>query len=333
MDSAALIIDGPDGPSVEAAVGPLGTALHRADHGRALLSVVAGERHPLLLHRGATPWDGVSSGATRCGDGGARVVVVLPLWAQRAPAGQRGPGPLPSAATRGRGGPGPRDAGRPCGLGPGLEPAHASSPIRPDGGAGRPPTRPERPPGSAGRGSGRRTGRPSPGRRPAPARTLEAVRSGYDRPAAGTHDADARWRGAMTEAEEFCHHLDQVQEVEPCSDGCEDCLRHGGRWVHLRLCMICGHVGCCDNSPGSPCHRPFRRDRASPGRSPTSRARSGGGATSTSSPSRSRACPASSTPELGHRSTRPGPSVPTGHLGDRWPCRYGQHHLWHTSNE
>ena len=46
-----------------------------------------------------------------------------------------------------------------------------------------------------------------------------------------------------------CTHLDQVAEVEPSSDGCEDCLRIGGRWVHLRMCMSCGHVGCCDNSP------------------------------------------------------------------------------------
>jgi hypothetical protein len=41
-----------------------------------------------------------------------------------------------------------------------------------------------------------------------------------------------------------------VQEVTPSSTGCEDCLKIGGRWVHLRLCMACGHVGCCDNSPG-----------------------------------------------------------------------------------
>ena len=33
------------------------------------------------------------------------------------------------------------------------------------------------------------------------------------------------------------------------ASGCEDCLRIGGRWVHLRVCMSCGHVGCCDNSP------------------------------------------------------------------------------------
>jgi len=47
----------------------------------------------------------------------------------------------------------------------------------------------------------------------------------------------------------ICTHLDAVADVSPSSDGCEDCLRIGGRWVHLRLCMTCGHVGCCDNSP------------------------------------------------------------------------------------
>jgi uncharacterized UBP type Zn finger protein len=46
-----------------------------------------------------------------------------------------------------------------------------------------------------------------------------------------------------------CTHLDQAVDVTPSSTGCEDCLRIGGRWVHLRMCMSCGHVGCCDNSP------------------------------------------------------------------------------------
>ena len=46
-----------------------------------------------------------------------------------------------------------------------------------------------------------------------------------------------------------CSHLDLIQDVEPSADGCEDCLRIGGWWVHLRLCLSCGHVGCCDNSP------------------------------------------------------------------------------------
>ena len=47
-----------------------------------------------------------------------------------------------------------------------------------------------------------------------------------------------------------CTHLDQIRDVEPDSTvGCPDCLKIGSRWVHLRLCMECGHVACCDNSP------------------------------------------------------------------------------------
>jgi uncharacterized UBP type Zn finger protein len=46
-----------------------------------------------------------------------------------------------------------------------------------------------------------------------------------------------------------CEHLDQIQDVTPGAEGCEDCLRSGGRWLHLRLCLTCGHVGCCDSSP------------------------------------------------------------------------------------
>jgi uncharacterized UBP type Zn finger protein len=45
-----------------------------------------------------------------------------------------------------------------------------------------------------------------------------------------------------------CKHLDQINEVTPNTDGCEDCLKLGDDWEHLRLCLICGHVGCCDNS-------------------------------------------------------------------------------------
>ncbi len=45
-----------------------------------------------------------------------------------------------------------------------------------------------------------------------------------------------------------CKHLDQIHEVEPSADGCEECLKTGDEWVHLRLCLFCGHVGCCDNS-------------------------------------------------------------------------------------
>jgi len=48
---------------------------------------------------------------------------------------------------------------------------------------------------------------------------------------------------------EICGHLDRIREVTASADGCEDCVRMGGKWVHLRLCMTCGHVGCCDSSP------------------------------------------------------------------------------------
>jgi uncharacterized UBP type Zn finger protein len=51
--------------------------------------------------------------------------------------------------------------------------------------------------------------------------------------------------GAVTNG---CTHLGEIQEVSPSADGCEDCLKIGDPWVHLRICLICGHAGCCDNS-------------------------------------------------------------------------------------
>jgi uncharacterized UBP type Zn finger protein len=50
---------------------------------------------------------------------------------------------------------------------------------------------------------------------------------------------------------EQCTHLDQIQSVTPHTpNGCEECLKSGMTWVHLRLCRTCGHVGCCDSSVG-----------------------------------------------------------------------------------
>ena len=47
-----------------------------------------------------------------------------------------------------------------------------------------------------------------------------------------------------------CEHTDQIDEdVAPSAQGCEECLATGDRWVHLRECLICGHIGCCDQSP------------------------------------------------------------------------------------
>ncbi|HWZ87124.1 MAG TPA: UBP-type zinc finger domain-containing protein [Thermoanaerobaculia bacterium] len=43
-------------------------------------------------------------------------------------------------------------------------------------------------------------------------------------------------------------HAKEIRKVTPSAKGCEDCLKIGDRWVHLRLCLSCGHVGCCDSS-------------------------------------------------------------------------------------
>ena len=45
-----------------------------------------------------------------------------------------------------------------------------------------------------------------------------------------------------------CSHLDFVRTDQPRTNGCEECLKLGDTWVHLRLCRTCGHVGCCDSS-------------------------------------------------------------------------------------
>lgn len=45
-----------------------------------------------------------------------------------------------------------------------------------------------------------------------------------------------------------CKHVKQIKAVAPRTKGCEECLKTGDSWVHLRLCKMCGHVGCCDSS-------------------------------------------------------------------------------------
>lgn len=45
-----------------------------------------------------------------------------------------------------------------------------------------------------------------------------------------------------------CAHLQEAHDVTPNSEDCEECLKSGDTWVHLRVCLICGHVGCCDSS-------------------------------------------------------------------------------------
>ncbi|HWR54317.1 MAG TPA: UBP-type zinc finger domain-containing protein [Bryobacteraceae bacterium] len=45
-----------------------------------------------------------------------------------------------------------------------------------------------------------------------------------------------------------CMHLDQIRLTETDANVCEDCIKTGDSWVHLRMCLTCGHVGCCDSS-------------------------------------------------------------------------------------
>src|SRR5882724_5206255 len=56
-------------------------------------------------------------------------------------------------------------------------------------------------------------------------------------------------------------HLKEIRKVTPSAEGCEDCLKMGGEWVHLRLCLTCGHVGCCDDSPNKHATAHFHQTR------------------------------------------------------------------------
>jgi uncharacterized UBP type Zn finger protein len=59
-----------------------------------------------------------------------------------------------------------------------------------------------------------------------------------------------------------CTHLDQVRHVKPLTpNGCEECLKMGDTWVHLRLCLECGHVGCCDSSKNKHATKHFHRTK------------------------------------------------------------------------
>jgi uncharacterized UBP type Zn finger protein len=59
-----------------------------------------------------------------------------------------------------------------------------------------------------------------------------------------------------------CTHLNTVRDVSPRTpDGCEECLASGSDWLHLRLCLHCGHVGCCDDSPNKHATAHYRHTR------------------------------------------------------------------------
>jgi uncharacterized UBP type Zn finger protein len=62
--------------------------------------------------------------------------------------------------------------------------------------------------------------------------------------------------GALT-----CSHVDGIRDVRPSSRRCEDCTRLGDSWLQLRMCMTCGHVGCCDSSKNKHAIAHFRGTR------------------------------------------------------------------------
>jgi monovalent cation:H+ antiporter-2, CPA2 family len=62
-------------------------------------------------------------------------------------------------------------------------------------------------------------------------------------------------------AKETCAHLNQIRHVSARTQGCEECLASGDSWVNLRLCMTCGHIGCCDSSRNKHATKHFHATR------------------------------------------------------------------------
>lgn len=58
-----------------------------------------------------------------------------------------------------------------------------------------------------------------------------------------------------------CNHLDQIKITRVSKDVCEDCVKIGADWLHLRMCLTCGHVGCCDSSPNKHATAHFHRTK------------------------------------------------------------------------
>jgi uncharacterized UBP type Zn finger protein len=54
-----------------------------------------------------------------------------------------------------------------------------------------------------------------------------------------------------------CQHIAQARDLKPALHTCEDCVKAGDSWVHLRICLACGHVGCCDSSKNRHATRHF----------------------------------------------------------------------------
>ena len=92
---------------------------------------------------------------------------------------------------------------------------------------------------------------------------LDVEESLLDRRSSDGHDGRARAGRAGSTGAGRCEHL--MRRRHRCAaghpEGCEECLRDGTHWVHLRLCLTCGHVGCCDSSPQRHADKHFQETR------------------------------------------------------------------------
>jgi uncharacterized UBP type Zn finger protein len=68
----------------------------------------------------------------------------------------------------------------------------------------------------------------------------------------------AESNGARQNMAPHCKHIAGIRDVVASAAGCEECLKLGDRWLHLRVCRTCGHVGCCDQSPNKHATKHFR---------------------------------------------------------------------------
>jgi uncharacterized UBP type Zn finger protein len=58
-----------------------------------------------------------------------------------------------------------------------------------------------------------------------------------------------------------CTHLNQIKVTETTTHVCEDCVKTGDMWVHLRMCLVCGHVSCCDSSKNKHATKHFHKTK------------------------------------------------------------------------
>jgi uncharacterized UBP type Zn finger protein len=74
----------------------------------------------------------------------------------------------------------------------------------------------------------------------------------------GTRESKPKEEATVMDA---CSHVKDIKTVKPSANGCEECLKMGDEWVHLRMCLSCGHVGCCDSSKNKHATKHFHRSK------------------------------------------------------------------------